>query len=50
MLEAELYQKLKSKQLRLVLNPRRARKLRNRGENIRWCQEVGGWVWGRFYE
>jgi len=40
--DAEL---VKFKVNRLVLNPRRRRKLQKRGELIRWSEELNGWLW-----
>ncbi|WP_415913283.1 hypothetical protein [Neptuniibacter sp. QD37_11] len=36
---------LRTKTLRSVRNPRRARKLRNRGEEIWWSGYTQGWLW-----
>lgn len=30
---------------RVVMNPRRAKKLRSRGEDIRWSNFFMGWIW-----
>lgn len=35
---------------RIVRNPKRARKLRNRGERVQWSEEYNAWIWeaGKF--
>lgn len=38
---------VKSGYYRLVRNPRRAAKLRKRGECIKWSCELNGWIWER---
>lgn len=38
-------ERVRLKELRLVLNAKRAKHLRKRGEAIRWSTELSGWVW-----
>jgi len=36
---------VRDKKWRVVRNAKRAKKLRNRGEGIKWCPIVSGWIW-----
>lgn len=40
---------VREKKWRVVRNPKRAKKLRNRGEGIAWKDCVHGWIWDYEY-
>lgn len=33
---------------RLVRNSKRVRKIRKRGDHIRWSNDLNGWIWTKF--
>lgn len=41
----EIFDYIRLKVIRVVKHPRRAKRLRDRGEDVRWSKLVGGWVW-----
>lgn len=43
--EAYTLRMVREKKWRIVLNSRRAKKLRDRGEGIAWNSCINGWVW-----